>query len=820
MGMTTRPAWRATALFIAVALAASCSGSDDDATGDKSAATAAATTGGPATTSPPPTTPATTEPPSTTSPTTSAAPPSTPAASSPEAPAITAEAGFSGHGSIGSAYALGAKPEQELLVVTRSGEIAGEGTANDLGSVLVRGLEPGPGYTFRAVDGEKVLGTDEFDVLDANDVPDQSLYTDQTLKAGLNYITVRDGVEIAATVRLPAGKTLADGPFPTVIEYSGYGTAAPGDLLGPDDQSLPKPDGSTAMGSALAPLLGFASVSVQMRGSGCSGGAFDLFGISTTLDGYDVVETVATQDWVKRHKVGMVGISFSGISQIFVAGSQPPSLAAISPLSITDDLYSTGYPGGIRNDGFATSWLADRTEDAKPAHLGGQPWAKRMIELGDEECDANQALHGHALTVESVLEGKTFRLPAPFDERSPRLWAESIEVPTFLSGALQDEQTGPQWTRLIPSLADNPNVWVTMVNGTHVDSLGPGTAGRLVEFLDLYVADELPSYSASIVGLSGPLYDMLAGAPAAPIAPLRFLDAASPAEARSKFARDPRIRVLFDNGNSTSGPGALGPAWDAGFDAWPATTVVPTPYYLESGGTMSAERPDRTTREEVSFRPDPKARGEKTLPGDAEADAWIALPPYEWSAVSGDAGVGFVSPPLADDVTLVGPASADLWVSSSADDTDLQVTLSEVRTDGQEMYVQSGWLRASRRALDKRRSDELVAAPTFLEDDEAMLDEGEFELVRVDIGPLGHSFRAGSRIRVTISAPGGDRPRWTFATPETDGDVVDTIILGGKRPSRLMLPVIPGLAAGAPQPACPSLRGQPCRPFEPAGNGG
>jgi len=33
------------------------------------------------------------------------------------------------------------------------------------------------------------------------------------------------------TVRLPAGKTLADGPFPTLVEYSGYQTAAPHDLL-------------------------------------------------------------------------------------------------------------------------------------------------------------------------------------------------------------------------------------------------------------------------------------------------------------------------------------------------------------------------------------------------------------------------------------------------------------------------------------------------------------------------------------------------------------------------------------------------------------
>ena len=94
-------------------------------------------------------------------------------------------------------------------------------------------------------------------------------------------------------------------------------------------------------------MLDFAVVSVQMRGSGCSGGAFDLFDLPTTYDGYDMVETVAAQSWVKGAKVGLAGISFSGITQLFVAGTRPPHLAAIAPMSVTDDLYTaTGYPGG------------------------------------------------------------------------------------------------------------------------------------------------------------------------------------------------------------------------------------------------------------------------------------------------------------------------------------------------------------------------------------------------------------------------------------------------------------------------------------------
>jgi hypothetical protein len=100
----------------------------------------------------------------------------------------------------------------------------------------------------------------------------------------------------------------------------------------------------------------------------------------------------------------------------------------------------------------------------------------------------------------------------------------------------------------------------------------------------------------------------------------------------------------------------------------------------------------------------------------------------------------------------------------------------------------------------------------------APLPSGEATEVRVPILPMSYAFRAGSRIRITISAPGGDRPEWTFAT--SADDVTDTVTLGGPTPSRLVLPVVSGLAPGAPQPPCPSLRGQPCRPYEPAGNGG
>ncbi len=267
-----------------------------------------------------------------------------------------------GSGSVDEAWLLGAGPGDHVTLDRDGSPVAGTGsstTADSLGSLIVRDLTPGSGYQW--VDETSSQTTPDFSVLapGQNPVTGSSLYTDQPMHQGLNYITMRDGIKLAATVRYPYGATCsATSPCPTVIEYSGYDTAGPTD---PIPVFLAEalhvkchdcgnanllPDTATAVGSVIARVSGFATVSLQMRGTGCSGGAFDLFGYPSDYDAYDAIEIVAHQSWVAYHRVGMVGISYSGLSQFPAAGTDPPGLAAIAPMSPTDDLFSTGYPGG------------------------------------------------------------------------------------------------------------------------------------------------------------------------------------------------------------------------------------------------------------------------------------------------------------------------------------------------------------------------------------------------------------------------------------------------------------------------------------------
>jgi hypothetical protein len=92
--------------------------------------------------------------------------------------------------------------------------------------------------------------------------------------------------------------------------------------------------------------------------------------------------------------------------------------------------------------------------------------------------------------------------------------------------------------------------------------------------------------------------------------------------------------------------------------------------------------------------------------------------------------------------------------------------------------------------------------------------------VRIPVDPIAHTFRAGTRLRIVISAPGGDRPSWTFDTPATHGAVVDTVALGGPHGSSLVVNEVGGVVPSSALPACGALRGEPCRAYAPLGNQG
>jgi predicted acyl esterase len=739
--------------------------------------------------------------------------------------ATAAEPSFTAHGSVEQVYATGLPDGASASLLDSSGQVSQTRNANDLGGILFRNVDPGDGYRVRLDSTGETSGP--LTVLTAQSAPPSTdLYKQTVPSDGYGYMSTRDGTKLAYSVHPPTDVLNTQGldlphlpitdsvPAPTLVEYSGYGYA--------------KPDGPVSGIAALANLMGFTVVDVNMRGTGCSGGAFDFFEPLQNLDGYDVVETVAQQPWVAHNKVGMLGISYGGISQLFTAQTQPPDLAAIAPLSVIDQTQTTLYPGGILNTGFAVNWALERQHEAMPAGPDtGQPWAYQRIQEGDTTCAANQALHPEATDLMAKIRANDHYVPEVADPLSPTTFVNKINVPVYMACQWTDEQTGGHCPTLAEHMTGTDKKWFTFTNGTHVDSLSPETYNRLYDFLELYVAKEAPSTKAALVqaswpavlqavfGISGP-----GGAPPPATLPPDPIQAQPTYDlAKAAFDAQPEIRVLFDNGAGNSNPGWPYPGFEKSFSSFPIPGTEARSWYLGSGAALT----DQPAADPAAdgFTWDAHARPLTDFTGDTASGPgglWTATPDYQWSQDPSGTAVSYVTSPLSQDTAVVGAGRVDLWVRSSTPNVDLQATISEVRPDGKETFVQGGWIRTKARKLDGTKSTELEPVPSFLQEDFADMPSDQFVPVTIPLYYEGHMYRPGSRIRVRISAPNGDQPIWSFGEtdPAAQSDVA--IGYGGSMPSRLALPVVPGVTTSTGLPPCPGLRGEPCRDYQPLVN--
>ena len=726
--------------------------------------------------------------------------------------AVAAEAPFSAHGSAEQVYVTDLDPGARMSLLDKSGKTVRTRRANELGGLLFRRVKPGEGYRVRAARGGP--RSEPLTVFTTKSAPpSEDVYEQQLPESGYGYLTTRDGTKLAYYVHppedvsnaLPTGYVphVPAGPTPTLIEYSGYGYANP---AGPQSGI-----------SILANLMGFTVVDVNMRGTGCSGGAFDFFEPLQSLDGYDIIETVARQPWVKHGKVGMMGISYGGISQLFTAQTQPPSLAAISPLSLIDQVQTTLYPGGILNTGFAFNWAKERAEEARPAGPdAGQEWAYKRIQEGDETCKDNQVMHGEAAKlIDKVRANDTYR-PKVADPLSPITFVEKIKVPAFVACQWTDEQTGGHCPTLASRFTGTDKKWFTFTNGTHVDSLAPETFNRWYDFLKLYVAKEAPMTGQAGIRAAAPvIYDAAMGVDGQTLPPDPIQEEPTYEGALAAFeALDP-IRILFDNG-AGGDPGKPNPGFEQSFaSGFPIPGTTARSWYFAGDGALQDEKPADAGSD--SFTWDPQAKPLTNFSGDTgagENGLWTASPAYEWAQSPDGGSVSYVTEPLAEDTTVLGAGAVRAWVKSSRPTVDLQAVITEVRPDGKETFVQNGWVRANMRKLDRRKSSFLAPVLSLRKRDIAPMPAGRFAKVTIPLYYQGHAYRADSRIRVIITDPNGDQPIWAFRETKPKRKVNVTIAHSKRRPSRLLLPVVPGVDVPTELPPCPSLRGEPCRDYE------
>ena len=103
----------------------------------------------------------------------------------------------------------------------------------------------------------------------------------------------------------------------------------------------------------------------------------------------------------------------------------------------------------------------------------------------------------------------TEEVAAPLD---PTRFVDQINVPVFLTGQWQDEQTGPHFAALLDRFTSSPQARFTVTNGVHTDGYTPQILMEWKTFLDFYIARELPSWPPLIRNLVPLFYEESLGA--------------------------------------------------------------------------------------------------------------------------------------------------------------------------------------------------------------------------------------------------------------------------------------------------------------------
>ena len=512
-----------------------------------------------------------------------------------------------------------------------------------------------------------------------------------------------------------------------------------------------------ATNAAALLAAGYAVLGVNIRGTGCSTGTFDAFTGQEWSDGAAAIEWAARQSWSNGH-LGTFGDSFPGITQLGVAGLRPAHLDAVAPFQVTTDLYrDVAYPGGIANTGFGAFWGG--VDQPYASYEGG---VERTTEDGDTGCSGAVA---SSLAAQGFHNIAVAGLQHPFDDsfwqaREPGANASKIDVPVFGCLTWQDDEVSSRSSSYLSGL-DPARTWVVATNGYHgmCEISAPQITDELVAFFNRFVKGE-----------------------------------------QNGFESTPHVQIWHDATENSAGDDV--PSWITSFASYSSIPVRPLSLYFRSDGTLSLSAPKTEDAPDRYAYPGPALGTEDGIVFGQHNLLWNSEEPPGASAA-------FTTPPLTHDTEFFGSGSANIWLSSTAPDTDLQITLTEVRPDGQEVYVSRGWLRASHRALDPALSTTLAPYRTDQEADARPLVPGSPTYMRVQLWPFDYVFRKGSSLRLWIDAPTGETGGWSFDFIKTPA--INSIYAGAQHPSAIVLGNLPGGQAGAPLPTCNTLLNQPCR---------
>ena len=558
-------------------------------------------------------------------------------------------------------------------------------------------------------------------------------------------VVTRDGITLYADVYRPDN----DLPYPAVVNRTPY------------------------LKDGVAPLAGYFRANVMagcgynvviqdVRGTGCSQGVCDPAGHQDE-DGYDTIEAIAKMPWCDGN-VAMMGESYHGFSQLACARANPPHLKAICPFMTSWTKFPAIYDFGIFSP-VLFGWITGRALE-REQYFPGQyalEAIRQMRELGahmDEQVawlpmkdmpagniPGVPELQFHRDLLENIDNHEYLRSIGRvegFEETTvPTLnvtgWNDFLRDKTIYNYTQFRQRGGSEACRKGSMLIVGPWVhgdrlegWIEGVNyGPEASGEGFGMTEKLTQWFDHWCK-----------GQETPL---TSGAPV-------------------------KLFVMGKN------------VWRDEAE-WPLARTCYTPYYLHSAGQANTCLGDGMLTE--------------ALPGEEPADRYDYDPMNPCPSSTGEPlrmmmqdqrllqnrqdVLVYTTPAFTQETEVTGPIQVELYVSTSAVDTDFCARVGVVRRDGSVYKLGAKLVRG------RYRNGETAEA----------MAPGEIYRLRIEAANTCIVLQPGEAIRLDVTSslfPDADRNLNTGGRVgyEAEGIVARQVLYHDARhPSALILPIIP-----------------------------
>ena len=455
---------------------------------------------------------------------------------------------------------------------------------------------------------------------------------------------------------------------------------------------------------------GMQVVMQSCRGTSGSQGTFRPF-FDEQNDGEDTVEWIERQPWFSG-KLALWGVSYLGNTAWAVAGSRvAPKVGALG-LHVTlsnfrDQVYAF--------DGFTL--------------MSGVGWTRIMLEIvraGASGLNPFVSLIGRWKT-KALLERAVATIPMRKADRILRpegafWWQDWMD---------HAEPGDPWWEAIDYGAAVRSMPPTAMVTGWYDiflpfqlrDFAAVQRAGRDVRItIGPWTHAAFPGFAESLRQSIGLFQERFGIGPS------------GSAGASGK----PRVRLLLMGANE----------WRE-YPTWPPPNSAPKTFYLHPSGGMSADAPVSESQSAFDYdpaQPTPACHGPAL---EARKGSGHMAELERRSDV-----LVFTSEPIASDVDAIGPVSAEIFLRSNTEHTDLYLCLCDVTPDGRSTNVCDGYRRLHPDGSAGR----------------------DARKVNIEFWPTAYRFRRGHRLRIIVAS--GAHPRYARnpGSGESLGDATSMVV--------------------------------------------